>query len=109
LPPSVIPVRLMRPPPAVAVMVSPLPWQDVISPFGVDTVNPAGRVSVKPTPVSVLPGALGFVTVKFSVVVPLSGIDAAPNVFVIVGGDSARAGHAPPMTIANPKMIRFRV
>jgi len=46
------PVKLMLPDPAVAVMVPPpqLPTR----PLGVETTRPAGKTSVKPTPVSVV-------------------------------------------------------
>ena len=47
------PDRLIVLLPAVAVMVPPPP-QVPTSPFGVATTNPAGKVSLKPTPVSVV-------------------------------------------------------
>ncbi|HMG75088.1 MAG TPA: hypothetical protein VK582_16415 [Pyrinomonadaceae bacterium] len=51
------------------------------------TVNPAGSVSLNPTPVSVL-AELGLVIVNVSGVVPLSGMVGvgAPNCLLIVGG-----------------------
>jgi hypothetical protein len=51
--------------------------------FGV--VNPAGSVSVKLTPFSATV-PFGFVIVKVRLVVPFSGMFAAPNDFAIVGG-----------------------
>jgi hypothetical protein len=42
-------------------------------------------VSLNPIPLSVVV-VLGFVTVKLKLVEPLSGIEAAPNDFEIVGG-----------------------
>jgi len=64
------------------VIVSVPPHCDVV-PLATD--RPAGNVSVNPTPVSPTV-AFGFVTVKVSEVVPLSGIFAAPNALLIVGG-----------------------
>src|SRR5215208_5937251 len=49
---SVAPDKLMLPDPAVAVMAPPP--QLPLSPFGVLTTCPAGSVSLKPTPVSVV-------------------------------------------------------
>src|SRR5436853_251649 len=57
----VAPVRLIVPEPAVAVMVPP-PHVPA-SPFGVATTSPAGRLSVKPTPVSAVP-AFGLARLK---------------------------------------------
>ena len=51
------PERLMLFEPAAAVMVPPP--QLPVNPFGVDTVSPAGRVSVKPIPLNEV-AALGF-------------------------------------------------
>ena len=77
------PDKLITPVPAVAVMV-PAP-QEPVRPFGVEITKPAGRVSLKATPVSATV-ALGFVMVKLSDVEPFSGMLAAPNAFAIVGG-----------------------
>jgi len=76
------PVRLITFVPAVAVMVPPP--QLPVRPFGVDTTSPAGTVSVKATPVRAI--ALLFVMVKLSEVDPFSGMLAAPNALVMVGG-----------------------
>jgi len=46
------PERLITFVPAVTVIVPPP--QDPVRPFGVETTSPAGRVSLKPTPVSVV-------------------------------------------------------
>jgi hypothetical protein len=51
LPASEAPLKLMVPDPAVAVMVPPP--QLPMSPFGVETIKPAGSESVKPMPDSV--------------------------------------------------------
>jgi hypothetical protein len=62
---SVAPARLTEDDPAVAVIVPPP--QAPVSPLGVETTRPAGNESVKATPVKLVP-ALGFVTVKFRLV-----------------------------------------
>jgi hypothetical protein len=51
------------------------------------TVRPAGKVSLKPTPVSAC-AEFGLVMVKLSEVVPFSGMVDAPNAILIVGGDA---------------------
>src|SRR5690349_16208281 len=58
---SVPPVKVILLDPAVAV-ITPSPHVPV-SPFGVATTNPAGRLSVNPTPVSAIP-LLGLLIVK---------------------------------------------
>lgn len=66
------------------VVMVPAP-QEPVRPFGVATFRPTGSVSPKPIPVrATVP--LGLVTVKVSVVVPFSGMLAAPNALVSVGG-----------------------
>ena len=80
---SVPPDKLTLPLPATAVMV-PLP-QDPVSPLGVATTKPAGRLSVKATPLSATL-VFGFAMVKLSEVEPFSGMLAAPKDLVIVGG-----------------------
>lgn len=82
LPARVAPVKLTTLDPAVAVMVPPP--QLPVSPFGVETPRPAGKVSVNPTPVNV--EALGLVIVKPREVDPPTTMLAAPNDFPIVGG-----------------------
>jgi hypothetical protein len=82
LAPRIAPARITLAVPCVAVMVPPP--QVPVSPLGVATTKPEGKVSVKPTPVSDVP-VLGFDTVKVNVVLPPSGTVAAPKDFVIVG------------------------
>jgi len=79
----VAPERLTLPEPAIAVMVPPP--QEPVRPFGVETTRPAGRVSVNATPVSEVV-VFGLSMVKLSEVLPFTGMEAAPNAFVIVGG-----------------------
>ena len=79
---SVPPARLAEPAPDTAVAVPP---HVLFRLLGVATTNPAGKLSVKAIPVSVT-AAFGLVTLKVKEVVPFSGIVAAPNVLVIVGG-----------------------
>jgi hypothetical protein len=80
---SVAPDRLMTFVPVVAVIVPPP--QVPVKPLGVETTSPAGKVSLKPTPVSEIV-LFGLLMVKLSEVDPFSGIDAAPKTLVIVGG-----------------------
>jgi len=54
------------------------------------TTRPAGKLSVKPTPVSDI--EFGLLRVKVSNVEPFSGIVDAPKAFVIVGGASTVSG-----------------
>jgi hypothetical protein len=68
--------------PAVALAV---PLQLLVSAFGVATTRPAGRLSVKARPLSEKV-ALGLLMVTVSEVVPPTGIEAAPNATVTVGG-----------------------
>jgi len=68
--------------PAIAVMV-PLPQEPVM--FGVAAMtSPAGRLSVKPTPVRPLV-VLGLSIVNVNVLMAFSGMLAGLNAFVIVG------------------------
>lgn len=85
---NVPPEMLTAPAPDVAVIV---PCDDPAvqfpdRPLGMETTRPARKVSVKATPVRGA-AAFGLVIVNISEVLPLSGIDAAPNTFVIVGGE----------------------
>src|SRR5262249_13835972 len=76
------PLRLMLFVACVAVMV---PVQVVVSPFGVEMIRPPGSVSLKPMPLS--EGlALAVETVKGKLVEPPSGMEAAPNALMSVGG-----------------------
>jgi hypothetical protein len=76
--------RLMEPEPATAVAVPP---QVLLNALGVATTRPAGRLSVKAIPVSVTL-VFGFWMVNVSDVVPFSGMVAAPNTLVMVGGEA---------------------
>ncbi len=70
------PARAVKvPPPHVAL------W-----PFGVETVTPAGRLSVKPTPVRGTAFAAWLVIVKLRVELPFSTIVLGVNAFVMDGG-----------------------
>ena len=77
------PDRLTEDAPAVAVMV-PESQVPVIT-LGVETTNPAGRVSVKAMPVKV-PAALGFVTKKARLVLAPTARVPAPKFLEMVGG-----------------------
>src|SRR5258708_35979075 len=70
--------------PLAAVTVPAL--QLVVGLPGVATTRPAGRLSVKATPVSVRFWLLLLSMVKVRLVVPFSGIVAAPNAFAMCGG-----------------------
>ena len=76
--------RLTDPEPATAVAVPP---QVLFRLLCVATTSPAGRLSVKASPVRVKP-VFGFWRVKVSEVVPFKGIEAAPNALVMVGGEA---------------------
>lgn len=82
--PAIVPAeRLTALDPAAAVAVPP----HVLLKFGVAaTTKPAGRLSVKATPVLGL--VLGLLMANDKVVVPFSGTDAAPNDFVMLGGEA---------------------
>ena len=81
---SAAPERLTTPVPAVAVIVPPP--QDPLNPLGVETVSPAGSVSLKAMPCSVVAELL-FRRLNVKLVEPFSGIVAAPNDLVkLVGG-----------------------
>src|SRR5215470_15731142 len=71
-------------PDTVPVVMVPAPHEPV-RPFGVATINPVGKLSLKATPVSATV-ALGLVMVKLSEVVPFNGIVNAPNCLAIDGG-----------------------
>src|SRR5260370_19716485 len=75
--------KLTVPDPATAVAAPP---QVLVSPFGVATTKPAGRLSVKATPVSGMGLIAGLVMVKVSEVEPFNGMLAAPKALVMVGG-----------------------
>ena len=77
------PVSDTLPEPATAVAVPP---QLLVSPFGVATTSPAGRLSLNATPVSPTVLAAGLVMVNVSEVVPFKERLAAPNALEITGG-----------------------
>ncbi len=62
-----------------------VPTHVVLAPVGLATTKPAGRVSEKATPVRANP-EFGFAMLNVKLVVPLSGMLAAPNALLIVGG-----------------------
>ncbi len=76
------PVSVTAPAPAVAVAVPP----QVLVTEGVEaTINPAGKESMNVTPVN--PRAvLGLLIVKVRLVVPFSGMDAAPKALAMLAG-----------------------
>jgi hypothetical protein len=77
------PVRLMLVELAAAVTVPP---QELVTP-GVDaTCRPPVSVSLKAIPVSEVVFAAGLVMVNVTVVVPFSGIEAAPKALLMAGG-----------------------
>src|ERR1700691_4900546 len=63
-----------------------LPPHVLVSPLGVTTTSPAGKVSVKATPVSGMVFATGLTMENVREVVPFSGILARPNTLAMVGG-----------------------
>jgi hypothetical protein len=79
---SVPPLRLTEKPPATAVAVPP---HVVVSALGVATTRPDGRVSVKDTPASATVFAAGLVIVSVRLVVPLTGMELAPNALAMLG------------------------
>jgi hypothetical protein len=88
-PTIVSPDKLTEDAPAVAVRV-PESHVKVIT-LGVETTNPAGKVSVNATPVSI-PVTSGLVTVNVRLVLPPTAIAAAPKLLVILGGLCPEAG-----------------
>jgi len=73
--------RLTEPDPAVAVAVPP---QLLLRLDGVATTKPEGRLSVNAIPLAEL--VFGLLIVKVRLVVPFSGIVAAPNALLMFGG-----------------------
>jgi hypothetical protein len=78
------PDRVTLPLPGTAVIVPPP--HEPVSPFGVATDKPDGRLSVNAASVSVTAAIAGWVIVKLRLVVPLNGILAAPKDLPIVAG-----------------------
>src|SRR6187200_1328970 len=64
------------------------PPHEPLRPLGIAMTSPAGRLSVKATPVSCVP-TLGLVMVKESEVLPPMKIEAAPKVLAMVGATGA--------------------
>jgi hypothetical protein len=77
------PLKLTDEEPAAAVAV---PLQVVLRLFGVATTRPVGKLSVNATPVRVRFWLLLLSIVKVRLVVPFSGIVAAPKAFTMCGG-----------------------
>jgi hypothetical protein len=71
--------------PGLTMELSAVPLQVLAKLLGVATTSPAGSRSLKATPVKVRP-ALVLVRIKVKLVVPLSGMVAAPKAFAMVGG-----------------------
>ena len=90
VPPGAADVPFARetvPEPAAAVTVPP---HVSVTPGVAAIAKPAGKLSLNATPVSAAKLAAGLATVKVKVVLPLvSGIVAAPNALLIVGGPAA--------------------
>jgi hypothetical protein len=80
----VAPERLILPLPGVAVAVPP---QLLVSPLEAETTRPAGRASVKPTPVTGTVLGLGLLITKDSVVLAPRAMEASPKESLIVGGE----------------------
>src|SRR5437762_2929209 len=73
-------LKLMLPEPAPAVTVPP---QVLVTPGVAATSRPKGSVSVK---LPLMATTLGLLMLKFTVVVPLIGMVAAPKLLAICGG-----------------------
>jgi hypothetical protein len=97
------PERLMFPAPAPAVMVPP--HGEVETGWGVATTSPAGRESVKPTPVSAVP-VFGFARLKVKDVLPFTEMVAAPKVLVIIAGEVVEFVERPP-SLPLPQPLRM--
>jgi hypothetical protein len=87
---SVPPDRLALDDPAVAVAVPPHVLDNA---FGVATTKPAGNVSVNATPDNAVV-AFGLVIEKVKLVVPPTGIDAAPKALAIDGAPTVMLADA---------------
>ena len=91
-------LKLMLPLPAVAVTVPP---QVLVTPGVAATCNPTGSVSVK---LALMATTFGLLMLKFTVVVPFTGIVAAPKLLVICGGSKITMPTlaVPPLEAASP-------
>src|SRR5258708_902816 len=97
-------LRVMVLLPAVAVTV-PLP-QAPVSPFGVATTTPAGRLSVNAIPLSAL-AVFGFVMVKLSVLFVFSGTLIGLKALLMVGGATTMRLAVPVLPLpALPELTR---
>jgi hypothetical protein len=77
------PLRLVELLPALAVTVPP---QLFVTPGVLATTNPGGNESVNAKPFNATVFPAGFVIVKLRLVLPFSGIVAAPKAFAMAGG-----------------------
>jgi hypothetical protein len=82
---TVPPEREILPDPAAAVTV---PLHVFANPFGVATTKPAGKVSVKATPLSATVLAPGSVIVKVNALLAFTPIDTGLNALLIDGGET---------------------
>jgi hypothetical protein len=76
--------------PSTAVIVPP---HVPVKPLGVASTSPAGKLSLKAIPFRVV-ALLGLLMVKLSEIVPLRGIEAAPNFLLMLGGTICRGPEA---------------
>jgi hypothetical protein len=81
----VAPLKLTVPEPAVAIIVPPP--HDPVSPFGVETTSPAGKVSVNAMLVAELVES-GFIMVKLRIVLPPTVIVVGEKLLLITGGST---------------------
>ena len=88
---QVVPGVVMLPPDRLMVVVFAVavtvPLQVLLTPGVAATCKPFVKVSLKAIPFSAAVLAAGFVIVKVSVVVPFSGMVAAPKALLMVGGE----------------------
>ena len=91
-------LKLMLPLPATAVTVPP---QVFVTPGVAATCKPTGSVSVK---LALMATTFGLLMLKFTVVVPFTGMDAAPKLLVICGGSNITMPTfaVPPLEAPNP-------
>jgi hypothetical protein len=98
-------LKLMLPLPATAVTVPP---HVLVTPGVAATCNPAGSVSVK---LPLMATTLGLLMLKFTVVTPFTGINAAPKLLVICGGSKMMMPTfaVPPLEAPNPAVLAVYV
>lgn len=85
---------------ALAATALILPRQEPLTPFGVATTRPEGRLSVNARPVRV--DAFGLFRVRLRLVVPLRAMLDAPKTLPMVGGRTADAGFTMRLAVAVP-------